>query len=358
MMVELIPTMIDLFSGCGGVTTGFKSKGFKVLAAVEYDPVIAQTYRFNHPEVMLLEDDIRNASPVDIMEQCHLKAGELTVLSVCAPCQPFSKQNRQRKNDERALLILETVRFVETLLPKFLFIENVPGLTHNIKVLDQLITGLKKLGYEVSDPQVVDAVNYGVPQFRKRLILMGTRLGISLVMPEITHFSPATAIQNGKQKWKTVRDAFIGLPLLNSGEECPTDPLHKARNHSNLNLERLKNIPPNGGSRDCLPEELQLTCHRKNNVGYRDVYGRMSFDKPSNTLTTGCTNFTKGRFAHPIENRAITPREAARLQTFPDTYKFFGSYDQISAQIGNAVPVKLAEAFANYFYSLWLKIGQ
>lgn len=129
--------------------------------------------------------------------------------------------------------------------------------------------------------------------------------------------------------------------------------MHKARKHKPLSLERLRHIPHNGGSRDGLPFELQLACHKNGkNVGYHDVYGRMDFNRPSNTLTTGCTNFTKGRFAHPTSDRAITPREAARLQTFPDSYQFYGSYEQISAQIGNAVPVKLAEVFAHYFFEL------
>jgi DNA (cytosine-5)-methyltransferase 1 len=345
--------MIDLFSGCGGVTAGFKAAEFKVLAAVEFDRVTAQTYCLNHPEVFLYEEDIRNVSPATIMRDCKLKSGQLTVLGVCAPCQPFSKHNRFRNGDERASLVLEAVRFVERLRPRFLFVENVPGLRQNPDVLDKLIGNLKELGYKASVPAIVDAVNYGVPQFRKRFILLGTDLDIELRIPEPTHASPEDAARLGKKKWLTVKDAFVGLQDLNSGEASKTDPLHKARKHTLLSLERLRHIPHNGGSRDSLPIELRLVCHRNGrNVGYHDVYGRMDFDRPSNTLTTGCTNFTKGRFAHPTSDRAITPREAARLQTFPDSYRFYGSYEQISAQIGNAVPVKLAEVFAHYFSEL------
>ncbi len=347
------PTMIDLFSGCGGVTAGFKAAGFNVLAAVEFDRITAQTYRLNHPEVILYEEDIRSVSPATIMKDCKLVSGQLTVLGVCAPCQPFSRQNRFRNGDERASLVLEAVRFVERLRPQFLFVENVPGLGQNPDILDTFIGNLKELGYKTSVPTIVDAVNYGVPQFRKRFILLGTIFDIELRIPEPTHASPEEAARLGKEKWLTVQDAFVGLQDLNSGEMSETDPLHRARKHTPLSLERLRHIPHNGGSRDSLPMELQLACHKNGrNIGYHDVYGRMDFNKPSNTLTTGCTNFTKGRFAHPTSDRAITLREAARLQTFPDSYQFYGNYEQISTQIGNAVPIKLAEVFACYFYEL------
>lgn len=357
MKSDSVPTMIDLFSGCGGVTAGFKAAGFRVLAAVEFDRVAARTYRLNHPEVILYEEDIRNVSPDRVMEGCKLERGQLTVLSVCAPCQPFSRQNRFRNTDntdERASLVLEAVRFVETLHPRFLFVENVPGLKQGRGILSKLIGSLEELGYKISVPTVVDAVDYGGPQFRKHLILLGTVLDIELRIPDPTHASPQAAARLGKKEWLPVKDAFAGLQDLNSGEASETDPLHKARKHSPLSLERLRHIPHNGGSRDSLPPELQSACHRNGeNVGYHDVYGRMDFNRPSNTLISGCTNFTKGRFAHPVSDRAITPREAARLQTFPDSYRFYGSYEQISTQIGNAVPVRMAEVFAHYFYELW-----
>jgi len=349
------PTMIDLFSGCGGVTAGFKAAGFQVLAAVELDRVVAQTYRLNHPEVILYKKDIRNVCPTTMMEDCKLESGQLTVLSVCAPCQPFSRLNRFRDGDERAFLVLEAIRFVDVLRPQFLFVENVPGLRRNPDILDRLIGRLVQSGYRVSAPAIIDAVNYGVPQFRKRFILLGSIYDIELRIPEPTHASPKEAAWSKRKKWLTVRDAFAGLQDLKSGEASEIDPLHKARKHTTLSLERLRHIPHNGGSRGSLPIELQLAGHRDGrNVGYYDVYGRMDFDKPSNTLTAGCTNFTKGRFAHPTSDRAITLREAARLQTFPDSYRFCGSYEQISAQIGNAVPVKLAEVFARHFFKLWL----
>ena len=321
------------------------------MAAVEWDPIFAETYKQNHPEVNLYIDDIRNSDPDKIKEELKLQTGDLTVLSACAPCQPFSRQNKTTKEDDRTKLILAVIPFVATFHPKFLIMENVPGLNKgkNKEILDELIRNLRvDHNYMVFGPYIVDAVDYGVPQFRKRLILLCSRDDIPLSVPEATHVSPKYAKKVEKERWRNVQDAFTGIPRLASGQKSKSDPLHKARKHSDLNLKRLRCIPKNGGGRKSLPNHLRLSCH-KNDVGYNDVYGRMDFRKPANTLTTGCTNFTKGRYAHPTANRAITPREAARLQTFPDNYKFNGNYDQIAVQIGNAVPILLAEIFAKYF---------
>jgi len=348
------PTLIDLFSGSGGVTQGFKNQGFQILAAVEWDHIAAQTFSNNHPEASMYEDDIRNIKHYQLMKQLKLQKGDLTILSACAPCQPFSRQNRINKKDDRTKLILEVLPFVETFRPKFIMMENVPGLNkgRNRIILNKFTRLLHEgHGYRVFGSFIVDAVNYGVPQFRKRLILLASREDIPLSIPETTHVSPKDTKKLGKAEWNTVKEAFKGIHKLRSGQKSKTDPLHQARTHTKLNLERLKFIPKNGGSRHSLPKRLQLACH-KEGMGYNDVYGRMDFRRPANTLTTGCTNFTRGRYAHPTANRAITPREAARLQTFSDQYQFFGNYDQISVQIGNAVPVLLAEAFARYFANI------
>jgi len=348
-------TLIDLFSGSGGVTQGFKNQGFQTLAAVEWDHIAAETYKTNHPDAVMYEEDIRKVKPHDMKQEVKLSKGELTVLTACAPCQPFSRQTRLNKKDGRTQLILKVLPFVEVFRPKYIMVENVPGLNKgkNKAILNKLINSLRNdHHYKVFGPFIVDAVNYGVPQFRKRLILLASRENITLSLPEITHLSPKNEKQTGKLLWNTVKDAFKNIPKLKSGQKSKTDLLHQARTHTKLNLERLKFIPKNGGSRHSLPKRLQLACHKNDNAGFNDVYGRMDFRKPANTLTTGCTNFTKGRYAHPTANRAITPREAARLQTFPDQYQFIGNYDQVSVQIGNAVPVLLAEAFAKYFVKI------
>jgi DNA (cytosine-5)-methyltransferase 1 len=351
------PTLLDLFSGSGGVTQGFKNQGFQTLAAVEWDHIAAETYKINHPDAVMYEKDIRKVKPQELLQRLKLSPGELTVLTACAPCQPFSRQTRLSKKDGRTQLILKVLPFVEVFQPKYIMMENVPGLNKgkNRAILNKLIKSLRQdHNYKVFGPFIVDAVSYGVPQFRKRLILLASREHIILSLPEVTHVSPENAKKLEKAAWKTVKEAFKGIEKLRSGQKSKTDPLHQARKHTKLNLDRLKHIPKNGGSRHSLPNHLQLACH-KEGTGYNDVYGRMDFRRPANTLTTGCTNFTKGRYAHPTANRAITPREAARLQTFPDQYYFVGNHDQLSVQIGNAVPVLLAEAFARYFLQIQSK---
>ena len=351
------PTMIDLFAGCGGVTQAFKNFGFNVIAAVEFDPAAAATFRTNHPEVLLFEEDIRGIKIPRIFEECDLKPNELTVLSICAPCQPFSRQNKSDKKDSRTNLVLQTIRFVKYLRPRYIFMENVAGLAKgkNKPILDALVKALSfGLGYNLLEPTILDGADFGIPQHRERLFLLGSREQENLTLPAKTHFKPELARKMGGREWRTVREAFSGISRLASGQRSSTDYMHKARRHTALNLERLRHIPKNGGSRSSLPKRLQLECHKKG-TGYNDVYGRLDLDKLANTLTTGCTNFTKGRFAHPTANRAITPREAARLQTFPDTYIFEGTYDQISTQIGNAVPVRFAEAFSRHLLSYSIK---
>ncbi|MFU1795417.1 DNA cytosine methyltransferase [Paenibacillus azoreducens] len=327
---------IDLFAGCGGVTEGLKQASFKVLAAIDMDPIATETYRLNHKKVKLYKKDIRQ---VDVSELIKLipKDKELDLLTVCAPCQPFSSQNRNRENDQRATLILESIRFIKVLLPKVVFFENVPGLVDS-SVFSELQKLLFSEGYSAIEPVVIDAADYGVPQRRPRFIYLATRMPKQLVVPK-----PTTS---GKNRI-TVRKAIGDLPKLNSGEKDPNDRLHSARKHRPIALERLKYIPKDGGSRSSLPDNLQLECHKSHN-GHKDVYGRMAWDSVAPTLTTGCTNITRGRFAHPNENRGITVREAARLQTFPDDYEFYGNLEQIATQIGNAVPVAMMKNIAIY----------
>lgn len=336
MMKGLKPlTAVDLFCGCGGVTEGLKAGGFQVVAAVDNDPIACKTYKMNHPSVHLYEQDIHDVDPKDIL--ANLKGEKLDLLVVCAPCQPFSSQNRKKGRDSRSNLIMQSVRFAEILNPTIIFFENVPGLaTKRFRgILEELKDGLNRLGYNLGEPVQINAADYGVPQRRIRCVLIASKSKIPTIPEPVT---PAG-------KWKTVRDAIAHLPPLQAGQKDPTDPLHFARSHSPIAIKRLQHIPKDGGSRFSLPPELELKCH-KNKKGYPDVYGRMKWDDVAPTLTTGCTDITRGRFAHPRDDRAITLREAALLQTFPVNYKFAGNSSQIAAQIGNAVPVKMVEAIA------------
>lgn len=333
------PTAVDLFSGAGSASAALKSSHFHVVAAVDNDAAACTTYRLNHPRVRLFEEDIRSLDANRIRDGCLGETG-LDLMIICAPCQPFSSQNRHRRDDRRSELLLDAARFVVALQPKVVFVENVPGITaarHK-----GLIASFKVgcgIEYRFTKPLRVNAADYAVPQRRVRCVLMGSR------GPRVPSL-PAPVTPEGSRT--TVREAICGVRPLLSGESDPEDPLHTARNHSPLALERLAAIPRNGGSRSALPESLALACHKHPNC-YPDVYGRMSWDDVAPTLTTGCTDVTRGRFAHPEADRAITPREAALIQTFPPGYKFSGTTSAVASQIGNALPFALLRAFAPAF---------
>lgn len=326
------PLAIDFFSGSGSVSAALKKAGFKVAAALDIDPNAAATYKLNHPEVSFFNDDIRSVNPRDLLHE--ISGNGLELLAICAPCQPFSSQNRKRNTDDNRIpLLLEALPFVELLKPKYIWVENVPGLGSS-KTIVKLQKSLKVLGYSFNQPARIDAADLGVPQRRIRFVFFA-----SLDARGCDSFELVAKL---KLETRDVRFAFKGLSPC-SNESNVTDPLHTSRRHSELTLRRLSAIPADGGSRSSLPFDLQLACHKKlSENSFPDVYGRMKWTSPAPTLTTGCTDVTRGRFAHPEENRAITLREAARLQTFPDDYKFFGNKSQIALQIGNAVPMDMA----------------
>lgn len=333
-------TAVDVFCGCGGVTEGLKRGNFEVIAAIDNNPVVCRTYRHNHPDVHLYDKDIKDINAQDIYDS-YFNKRNLDLLVVCAPCQPFSSQNKALNSMEDQLkLILNAVLFARVLKPKLIFFENVPGITRNRYkwIIEDLGIQLEKLSYVIGKPEIVDAADYAVPQRRKRTIMFAAKGCNMPVLPR-----PLTPV--GRRI--TLRSAIGNLPVLLSNEADPRDSLHHSRNHKPLTLERLSYIPKDGGSRDSLPDNLVLKCH-KNYGGHPDVYGRMRWDDVAPTLTTGCVDVTRGRFAHPSEDRAITLREAARLQTFPDDYYFHGSDTDIATQIGNAVPVRLMENFAQF----------
>ena len=330
------PTAIDLFSGAGSATAALKAAHFRVLAAVDNDPAACATYRLNHPTVRILEQDIRELDAARLGREC-LRGADLDLVVICAPCQPFSSQNRNRFGDRRSDLLVNAARFVGFLRPKVVFVENVPGLAaeRHSHLLDAFEDACGT-EYAFTQPLRVDAADYAVPQRRVRCVLMGSRGPRTPELPEPS--SPA-----GMRR--TVRDAIGGLPALAAGERDLTDPLHAARRHQAIALERLRAIPKDGGSRDSLPKSLSLRCHTRPN-SYPDVYGRMAWDAVAPTLTTGCTDVTRGRFAHPDQDRAITPREAALIQTFPRRYSFAGGPGVVATQIGNALPFALMHALA------------
>ena len=331
-----LPTALDLFAGSGSATAALKASGFQVSAAIDNDKHACATYRLNHPEVNLYEASIQDIDPENIKQE-SLGGDALDIIVICAPCQPFSSQNQKRGRDLRARLLISAARFVAIMKPVIVFVENVPGLASAAS--EEILGEFRDTcgsDYSFGDPVCVDAADYGVPQRRKRCLLLGAR---RRPVPEIP--APTTP----RHQRHTVREAIAGLRSLRAGQVDPEDPLHTARAHRPMTLERLRAISKDGGSRSDLPDRLILTCH-KDHRGHPDVYGRMRWDDVAPTLTTGCTDLTRGRFAHPRDDRAITAREAALLQTFPRDYKFAGPLTVVAQQIGNALPFGLLQAIA------------
>lgn len=319
------PKAIDLFSGCGGLTLGLKNAGFRVVAAVEIDELAASTYRTNHPEVRHWRIDIRKLSGRRLLQELGLKRGELDLLAGCPPCQGFSSMRRlngkRRVRDDQNDLVFEYLRLVRSLRPKALMMENVPGLRENHR-MPRLCAELRRLGYIVS-VDVKDARHYGVPQRRRRLIMLAAR---GCEIP----FAPKARCS------RTVRHAFSKL----SRRQASADPLHNVPERRDGKVMKIiRRIPKDGGSRSDLGEAAQLRCHRGFD-GFHDVYGRMSWGDVSPTITGGCCNPSKGRFLHPTKNRTITLREAALLQSFPSNYYFSLARGKFPAaqMIGNALP--------------------
>jgi DNA (cytosine-5)-methyltransferase 1 len=211
---------------------------------------------------------------------------------------------------------------------------------------------LRRLGYDVAW-EVVQAADYGVPQFRRRLVVIASNLGVAIEVPPKTHGDPESeGVRKGIAKaWLTVRDVISTMPELKSGGYDPNDELHSARVHSKIAIQRLRHIPEDGGSRSSLPPRLVLPCH-VDHSGHHDVYGRMHWDRPAPTITSGCTNVTRGRFAHPVQDRAISEREALALQGFPATATVKGNHSERTLQIGNAVPPALSAAAARQVRAL------
>lgn len=343
-IADTAPLAADLFCGSGSVSQALAATGFELAFAVDNDASAKATYCLNHPDVKFFDQDIRKVRLAQAMDT--LGGRPLSLLAVCAPCQPFSSQNRKRDNDdERAPLVLEALRFAEALKPETIWVENVPGIVRS-EAKQALRQGLERLGYEFGEPLRISATQLGVPQRRVRSIFVASKSNLILerlekLRSDFTGDTPPT-----------VREAFKNLPAIGPSEKSADDDLHRSRRHAPITLERLRVIPKDGGSRSALPDNLQLACHRElESNSFPDVYGRMSWNAPAPTLTTGCTDVTRGRFAHPEHDRAITLREAARLQTFPDGYRFCGTSTEIAKLIGNAVPYEMARRIFDWLLS-------
>lgn len=338
------PVLVDFFSGCGGTSAGFKAAGMRVIFGIDNDPTSGLTFVRNFPEAKFIKADIRDMDVTDIQSALPSSPTPI-VFAACAPCQPFSKQRRgSRKGDDRAPLLLEFLRFVRFYLPDCVFIENVPGLQSGLDTespFQEFQTSvMEELGYNMSS-KVVSSAAYGVPQKRQRLVALASRLGTIDIPPPT--YGPGTS----NPAYSTVKEWISDLPPLKAGEEVSSVPNHRAAGLSPLNLKRIR-ATREGGGREDWPEELLPKCHSNGYEGHIDVYGRMRWDAPASALTTRCISYSNGRFGHPDQDRAISVREAACLQTFPPDFIFDGNWESMGRQIGNAVPVKLAEVFGTH----------
>jgi DNA (cytosine-5)-methyltransferase 1 len=339
-------TLVDIFAGCGGGTLGLQQAGFRPISAVEVDPLAASAYERNIG-LPPLTKDIRKVRARELAP-----AGvDVTLVFGCPPCQSFTVLRRGTEvtpeDRQRYQLLGEYLRMVAELRPRHVAFENVPGMRYartssrHPKRRPRTHPRLLRLLHQLHELKyatvwgVLDAADFGVPQHRKRVVVIGSRVAKPR-LPLPTH-GPDTGTP-----WRTVKDVIGGLTPLDSGEVDPSDSYHAARKHAPIVVERLEALGE-GQARADLPESLRLRCH-KDHDGHYDIYGRMWWDRPAPTLTSGCTNVTRGRFAHPDQARAITLREALLLQSFPDDAQLRGGHEAMALQIGNAVPPPLARA--------------
>lgn len=326
---------VDLFCGVGGLTKGLENAGINVALGIDIDPACSFPYAANNSAKFLLES-VKGLRATTLRKS--FGQAKFTLLAGCAPCQPFSKYRlgKSDESDGRWNLLQEFQRLVMEVKPTMVTMENVPRLAEQ-EIFTDFAVALEDAGYVVN-AEVVRCADYGVPQQRERLVLLASKLGsLKLIAP--TH----------AKKTPTVRQALANLPPLVAGEEHSRDPLHQAAHLSPTNLRRIKASKPGGTWRDW-DDDLVAVCHRKRSgKTYPSVYGRMSWDEPAPTMTTQFFGFGNGRFGHPEQDRAISLREGAILQSFPKTYRFVEPgkpihFKTIGRLIGNAVPVKLGEA--------------
>lgn len=337
-------TVIDLFCGAGALTHGFIKEGFNVVAGLDADKSCKYAYETNNPGATFIEKKIEDVEAAELKQ--WYPEGHIKILVGCAPCQPFSAYT-QRKHDRKRKweLLLYFSHLISKIKPDIFSMENVPNLTtfRNREIYHNFLEALEDNEYEVSAYPEVYCPDYGIPQHRKRLVLFASKPEygkIKLLNPTHT-----------PDKYKTVRDVISDLEPLDAGKTSQNDPYHKAAGLSELNLRRIKASEPGGTWRDW-PDELVAECHKQESGNsYSSIYGRMIWCAPAPTITTQFRGFGNGRFGHPEQDRAISLREAARLQTFPDDYEFVHpdephSITTISRLIGNAVPVELARVIA------------
>lgn len=339
---------VDLFCGAGGLTHGLRSQGFEVSAGIDIDPACRFPYEHNNGGAKFIEQDVESFTAEQLSSL--FTKGKYRLLAGCAPCQPFSTyaQGRDTSRDSKWGLLRSFANLVKKVNPDLVTMENVPQLPQH-EVFSEFVSVFSDYHIWYG---VVECERYGLPQKRKRLVFLASKFGpISLIPP--TH---------DKESFKTVAEAIGDLPRLKAGQVDSNDPLHAAANLSDINFRRIKQSKPGGTWRDW-DHDLVAACHKeKSGSTYGSVYGRMRWDAPSPTMTTLCYGYGNGRFGHPEQDRGISLREAALLQTFPITYKFAPDNERIRFKtvgrlIGNAVPVELGEVIGKSIKSHLLDWG-
>ncbi len=335
---EPIGEVVDLFCGVGALSHGLKRAGLRVVAGYDVDARCKHAFESNNGGEFFARD-VAKLTAKEI--QCHFSGEIPSILAGCAPCQPFSMYKQRYKEDPQWNLVTKFAKLAVQVRPDFVTMENVPALLKykDGRVFNEFCDHLIKAGYQLNWT-VAKCEEYGVPQRRRRLVVIAAKPG------NLQPLSPTHSVA------VSVREVIGKLPKLGAGEADPKDPLHAASSLTDINLRRIKASRPGGTWRDW-PESLRSPCHRRpTGKTYPGVYARMSWDEPSPTMTTQCFGYGNGRFGHPEQDRAISLREAAILQSFPADYEFLPAnekiyFTEIGRWIGNAVPVKLAEAIGH-----------
>jgi DNA (cytosine-5)-methyltransferase 1 len=330
-------SVVESFSGPGGMSLGLEKAGFELRLAFDYNEKAVETHCFNLGNKCIVAD-AANITGSEILERITLNRGELDLFAGGPPCQGFSKQKRgAHLGDERNQLVSHYIRLVKEIQPRFFLFENVAifGQKRGQQYIEEMF---EKLTNYTIYPSFYNAADYGLAQTRQRFVLVGRRndIHVSFQIPKPT-----------VQKRKTIREVIGDLPEPPEDySEHPKYPNHQRARVTEINIKRFSYVPPGGGWQD-IPQHLRLKCHQNTDTsagGWPDVYGRLTWEGQCPTITGGFDSFTRGRYGHPKYDRPITPREAARIQGFPDNYIFIGSRGDVRSQIGNAVPPPLAEA--------------
>jgi len=336
---------VDFFCGAGGMTFGMSSAGIEVIAGIDIDPECRETYEVSNPSSKFILRDITQMNVEELKKYIYIKKNDKNMVFIgCSPCQYWTRLvTNKTKSEKSKNLLMDFLRFVEYYMPGYIVVENVPGILKRSDTsnLPLFLAALRKMNY-IMDYKIINTRDYGIPQNRVRFLLVASRVRTEINIPVLSNSKHA--------KVKYFIGAHNGFPKIKAGTRDLTDFLHTTTRLSNANIKRLRCTPKNGGNRLSWKDnpELQIRAYRGKDNTFRDTYGRLSWNKPSSTITTKFISISNGRFAHPEENRGLSLREGATLQTFPREYKFIGnSIMTIARQIGNAVPPTLSKMIAN-----------